>query len=76
MAYVEKLDGQFTVKVFDTKFNKSYEVVNGGVRGAMELADPDYPMLSWSASGKKMAVLYQRKNMLNLRIQDDGQGFL
>lgn len=73
VAYVEKLDGQFAVKVFDTKYNKSYEVVNGGVRGAMELADPDYPMLSWSASGKKMAVLYQRKNMLNLRIFTSGK---
>lgn len=73
IAYVEKKDGQYTVKVIDTKYNKSFEVLSGGIRAAQELADPDYPILSWSTSGKKLAVLYQKKNMLNLRIFTTGK---
>jgi hypothetical protein len=68
LAFVEKLDGQFVVKINDLKFGNTSEMLSGGVRAAQELADPNYPILSWSPSGNKLAVLYQRKNKLNLRI--------
>lgn len=73
IAYVEKLDGQFKVFVKDIKYDKTYEIIAGGIRAGMELADPDYPLLSWSPSGRKMAILYQRKNMLNVRIFTAGK---
>ncbi len=73
LAYVEKKDGEFTVYVTDIKFNKTYEVISGGIKASLELADPDYPLLAWSPSGRKMAILYQRKNQLNIRIFTAGK---
>ncbi|MCC7030937.1 MAG: hypothetical protein IT257_11585 [Chitinophagaceae bacterium] len=68
LAYVEKSDGEFKVFVKDIKYDKTYEIISGGIRAGIELADPDYPLLSWSPSGRKMAILYQKKNHINLRI--------
>jgi len=73
IAYVEKRDGQFKIFIRDVKYNKSYVIIEGGVRAMEELADPDYPMLCWSPSGNKMAALYHRKNILNLRIFTTGK---
>ena len=68
IAFVEKLDGQFSVKMTDLKTGKTVEMLSGGMRATQELADPNYPLLCWSPSGKKFAVLYQRNNRLNLRV--------
>lgn len=73
VAYVEKKDGQYKVYIRDVKYNKSYVIIEGGIRAMAELADPDYPMLCWSPSGNKMAALYQKKNVLNLRIFTTGK---
>jgi len=73
IAYVSKKDGEFRVMMHDVKYNKEYEVIAGGVRANQELADPDYPMLSWSPTGKKLAVLYQKRNQLMLRIFTTGK---
>ncbi len=73
IAYVEKKDGQFKIYIQDVKYNKSYVIIEGGIRAMSELADPDYPMLCWSPSGNKMAALYQKKNVLNLRIFTTGK---
>ncbi|MBK6331907.1 MAG: hypothetical protein IPL09_00875 [Bacteroidetes bacterium] len=73
IAYVEKLDGEFKVFVRDIKYNKTTEIIAGGIKASIELADPDYPLLSWSPSGRKMAILYQKKNQINLRIFTAGK---
>ncbi len=73
MAYVEKSDGQFKVFVRDLKYDKTNEIIAGGIRASIELADPDYPLLSWSPSGRKLAILYQKKNLINIRIFTAGK---
>jgi hypothetical protein len=73
VAYVEKLDGQFTVYIKDVFYNKTYPIIEGGSRSLGEMADPDYPVLCWSPSGKKLAALYQQKNILYLRIFTTGK---
>lgn len=73
VAYVEEKDGQYKVMIQDVKFNKTFEVVNGGVRANQELADKLYPLIAWSPSGKKMAVIYQKKNLLMLRLFTNGK---
>lgn len=73
VAYVEKKDGQYKIYIRDVRYGKSYVIIDGGIKALSELADPDYPMLCWSPSGNKMAALYQRKNMLNLRIFTTGK---
>lgn len=73
IAYVEKSDGEFKVFVQDIKFGKTNEIIAGGIKASIELADPDYPLLSWSPSGRKMAILYQKKNQINIRIFTAGK---
>lgn len=68
LAFVEKKEGEFFVKIRDIQFGKTFEIVNGGIKAASELADPDYPLLSWSSSGSKLAVMYKHKNNLNIRV--------
>lgn len=73
IAYVQKLDGEFKVFVKDIKYDKTYEVISGGIKSSLEVSDPNYPLITWSPSGRKMAILYQRKNNLNLRIFTAGK---
>ncbi len=73
LAYVLKKDGEFKVMMKDIRYDKTFEVVAGGIKANQELADPDYPMICWSPSGKKLAVLYQKKNQLMLRIFTSGK---
>jgi hypothetical protein len=73
LAYIEKSEGQFKVFVRDLKYGKTSEIIAGGIRASIELADPDYPLLSWSPSGRKLAILYQKKNLINIRIFTAGK---
>lgn len=73
LAYVEKKEGQFKIYIQDVKYNKSYVIIDGGMKALQELEDPDYPMICWSPSGKKLAALYQRKGALQLRIFTTGK---
>ncbi len=68
IAFVEKLNGTFKVFVYDTKFNKQLELLDGGIRANVEISDPNYPLIAWSPNGKRMAILYQAKNKLTLKI--------
>lgn len=72
LAFVEKREGQFFIYIHDVKYHKTFKILEGGLRVWSEMADPDYPMLSWSASGDKMAILYQRNNFLYLRTYSAG----
>lgn len=72
VAYVEKKDGQFSIKILNVKYNKIYTVLDGGIRANKELLDPDYPLISWSPSGRKVSILYVKKNKLNIRVYTTG----
>jgi hypothetical protein len=73
IAYVEKVNGQFNIYMLDLKYNKTYKILEGGLRSWSEMSDPDYPILTWSGSGKKMAILYHRNQYLFLRTYISGQ---
>lgn len=72
LAYVVKKDGEYSVWIQDTRFGKAFLIIEGGIRAAKELEDPNYPYLTWSTSGRKLGVLYQKRNNLNLRIFTNG----
>ena len=73
VAYVIKKDGEYTVQIQDVKYKKTFNVLEGGVKANEELADPDYPLICWSPSGKKMAVIFQKRNSLVLKIFTTGK---
>lgn len=74
IGFVEKRDGQFNIYMHDVKYHKTFKIMEGGLRAWSEMADPDYPLLCWSASGKKMAIMYTRGNKLYLKTYTSGQG--
>ena len=73
IAYVEKKDGQYSINLYNVKYQKTNTIIEGGIRAMQELADPDYPLISWSPSGRKVAVLFMKKNRLTVRIYSTGE---
>lgn len=73
VAYVIEKDGEYKVMIQDVKYNKSFEVLSGGVKANQDLADKLYPLISWSPSGNKVAIIYQKKNLLMLRVFTNGK---
>lgn len=74
IAWVEQKEGLFKVMLMNTEFNKTATVLEGGYRVEASLSDPDYPLLCWSPSGQKIAMIFTKKNQLILRIQTVGKG--
>lgn len=75
VAYVKWKDGEFQVCLQRTRGSKELSVImEGGVKNYNESADPDYPLLAWSNTGFKLAILYKRKNTTYLRIYDAIKG--
>lgn len=74
IAWVEQKEGLFKVMLMNTDYKKTAVVLEGGSRINQELSDPDYPLLCWSPSGQKIAMIFQKKNQLILRIQTVGKG--
>lgn len=73
LAYVEKNGGEFKVMIQNIRFNKSYQVLEGGSKSDLDNVNDDYPLISWSPSGNKMAIIYRKKNLLMLRIFTNGK---
>lgn len=69
VAYVSWKDGEFKVYLKKTKDNKVASVILSG--GKLDYgADPDinYPLLTWSNNGYKLAILYREGKDTRLRI--------
>ncbi|NNC96262.1 MAG: hypothetical protein HKN92_11945, partial [Chitinophagales bacterium] len=70
IAYVSNEMGLFKVYVENVKTNKRNRIVKGGFRTNTILNDQSYPLLSWSPSGKKLAIVYERRDKLFLMTYD------
>ncbi len=46
----------------------------GGSRDLTEQTDPNYPMLTWSITGSKLAILYKKGSQTNLKIYNSARG--
>lgn len=69
VAYVAWKDGEFKVHIQKTTTTQVRStVMEGGKLDYGEAPDPDYPILTWSNTGYKLAILYQKKNATHLRI--------
>lgn len=73
LAYVTQKDGLYQVMIQDLRSKKSFTVIDGGHRVGPDMTDPNYPIICWSATGKKMAILYQVKNKLVLKVYHSGE---
>jgi len=69
VCYVAWKDGKFTV--YEQKTSREQEqstLLEGGQKDLTEQTDPNYPLLAWSNTGYKLAILYKKGFETYLRI--------
>jgi hypothetical protein len=71
IAYTKWQNGVFQVCLKNTRGEQHEAVIiEGGEKNYNQSPDPNYPLLAWSNTGYRMAVLYQKGTQLRLRIYD------
>ena len=69
VAYVAWKDGEFKVHIQKTlKSQVRSTVMQGGKLDYSASPDPDYPIITWSNTGYKLAILYKKGKETHLRI--------
>ena len=75
VAYVKWKEGEFKVCLKHTIGEQQEAVIlEGGEKNYNEPNDPNYPLMTWSNTGYKMAILYKKGPGLRLRIYDATKG--
>jgi len=75
IAYVAWKDGKYTVYL--EKTNKDRELstlLEGGQKDMTEQTDPNYPLLAWSNTGNRLAILYKKGDRVFLKIFNSQKG--
>lgn len=69
VAYVTWKDGEYKVNIQNTKKNQSVStILEGGKLDYGADPDPNYPLITWSNTGYKLAILYKKGRETRLRI--------
>lgn len=75
IAYVAWRDGEYTVYTQKTAREQTVStLLEGGQKDLTEAIDPNYPMLAWSSTGYKLAILYKKGDETRLRIYNSLKG--
>ncbi len=69
ISYVAWKEGKYTVYTQKTSNGQQLStLLEGGMKDLTEQTDPDYPMMCWSTTGNKLAVLYKKGFRTLLRV--------
>lgn len=69
VAYISWKDGIYNVYLQNTLGTQErYSILEEGRKDLTAQPDPNYPMLTWSNSGYKLAILYRKGTQTRLRI--------
>ena len=75
VAYVAWRDGQYTVFTQHTAKDQTVSpLLEGGQKDLTEAVDPNYPLMAWSQTGYKLAILYKVGDQTKLRIYNSLKG--
>ncbi len=75
VSYVAWKDGKFTVYTQKTSHEQEVStLLEGGMKDLSEETDPNYPMLAWSNTGYKMAIVYRKGFQTYLRVYNSIKG--
>jgi hypothetical protein len=75
VAFVKWKEGIFKVCLKHTIGEQQEAVIlEGGEKNFNEIDDPNYPLLAWSNTGYKLAILYKKGAGMRLRIYDATKG--
>lgn len=75
ISYVAWHEGKYAVYTQKTAGGQQLApILEGGQKDLTEQTDPDYPMLAWSTTGYKLAILYRKGFDTKLRIYNSLKG--
>ncbi|MES2701394.1 MAG: hypothetical protein V4649_02090 [Bacteroidota bacterium] len=75
IVYVAWRNGQFTVYSQKTAGGQAVStLLEGGRKDLTDQIDPNYPMMTWSNNGQKLAILYKKGHQTILRIYSSIRG--
>ncbi len=75
ISYVAWKNGLYTVYTQKTTGSQPVTtLLEGGQKDLTEQIDPNYPMLAWSKTGNKLAILYTRGGETKLRLYNNKRG--
>ena len=75
VSFVAWHNGEFKVCTQQVGGNQNVNVLlEGGKKDLTEQLDPNYPMLAWSSTGSKLAMLYRKGKQVRLRVYNNTKG--
>lgn len=75
VAFIRWDKGTYQVRLKHTGGEQEESVIlEGGEQNYMEEPDPNYPLMTWSNTGYKLAILYKKGKFTRLRIYDATKG--
>lgn len=75
IAFVRWDKGMYQVRLKHTAGEEEESVIlEGGELNHLEEPDPNYPLMTWSNTGYKLAILYKKGRFMRLRIYDATKG--
>ena len=73
IAWVSNDIGKWRVWVKDLETGKKRKVMGGGARNALQATDYNYPQLAWNPDNKRIAVLFERRDIPRIALLDISQ---
>ena len=75
VTYVAWHNGEYTVYTQKTSGSQERSVLlEGGEKDLTEQTDPDYPLLAYSNTGNKLALMYKKGNQTRIRVYNSQKG--
>ena len=74
IAYVSNEIGKTKVYVHDLATGKRKVVFKNGFRNVIQATDYNYPILAWNPNNYQLAIIYERRDIIKLRMLDVNTG--
>jgi len=70
LLYILNEIGRYKVYLHDITTGKRDLLLKGGFRNAFQATDYNYPHIAWSPNGQQVAIMYERRDVVYLRLHD------
>ncbi len=74
LAYAEHYLGAWKIMVRDLATGENTRILKGGFKTKSFVTDRDYPLLAWDPSGRKLVVIYEKRDIIEMMIWDQPTG--
>jgi hypothetical protein len=66
LAYAAQDDGAYKVFVLDRETGKAKKILKAGIKSSFVPSDASYPLITWSPSGNRVLVVYEKRDVAQL----------